>query len=110
MREGAVAIAAASAVAGLAAPGVSAAVASPASPVSKPGRSSSTTGAPTPVGRVTAVSASAGAAEDAAALAAADPASTGGLLEALLAGDLGMRPALPEAWAEAARAFRLSAA
>ena len=64
------------------------------------------TGEPTPVGRVTGVSASAGAAEDAAALAAADPASTGGLLEALLAGDLGTRPALPDAWAEAARAFR----
>ena len=70
------------------------------------------TGEPTPVGRVTAVpalSASARAAEDAAALSAADPASTGGLLEALLGGDLGPRPALPDAWAEPARAFRPSA-
>ena len=65
-------------------------------------------GEPTPVGRVPILSpaAAAGAAES----AAADPASTGGLIEALLAGDLGATPPLPRAWADAARTFRLSQA
>jgi hypothetical protein len=47
-------------------------------------------------------------ATDAAAAAASDPASTGGLLEALVAGDLGRTPALPTAWVRAARTFRLA--
>jgi hypothetical protein len=64
------------------------------------------TGEPTPVGRVPVVSAA--GAEDAAGLATTDPASTGGLLEALLARDLGATPHLPRAWADAARAFRVS--
>jgi hypothetical protein len=63
---------------------------------------------PTPVGRVWALSAA--AADDAASLAASDPASTGGLLEALLSGELGRTPKLPRAWVDAARAFRMSQA
>ncbi len=61
-------------------------------------------GEPTPVGRVPVLSGSDAA--DAARLAATDPGSTGGLLEALVGGDLGATPRLPDAWADAARAFR----
>jgi hypothetical protein len=65
-------------------------------------------GEPTPVGRVPVLSAA--GAEDAAQLAAADPGSTGGLLEALLARELGATQPLPRAWADAARTFRVSQA
>jgi hypothetical protein len=51
---------------------------------------------------------SAAAAADAASLASTDPASTGGLLEALVSGELGRAPKLPRAWVDAARAFRMS--
>ena len=67
---------------------------------------SADTGEPTPVGRVPALSAA--AADDAASQASSIPASTGGLLEALLAGELGRAPKLPRAWVDAARAFRMS--
>jgi hypothetical protein len=64
------------------------------------------TAEPAPVGRVPALSAA--AADDAATLAASDPASTGGLLEALLSGELGRAPKLPRAWVDAAQAFRMA--
>jgi hypothetical protein len=64
------------------------------------------TGEPAPVGRVPALSVA--DADDAESLAASDPASTGGLLEALLSGELGRAPKLPRVWVDAARAFRMS--
>jgi hypothetical protein len=53
-----------------------------------------------PVGRTLAA--------DAEAAAASDPGSTGGLIQALVAGDLGHTPRLPSAWVRAARTFRLA--